>query len=120
MGDIYLELTVANLYDPTYQKEVNFLVDTGSTRAWVPETIAQELKIEPKGSLPLELADGTITKLPYGFCLFDFGGEQITGNVVIGPPDCEPLLGTHILQEYRLIIDMEHDTISRAKAMKAK
>jgi predicted aspartyl protease len=120
MGDIHLELTIANLHDLELQQEVSFLVDTGATRAWIPQEIADELKIEPVGTIPLELADGTIKELPYGFCLFDFGGERVAGNVVIGPPGSEPIAGTHVLQDFRVIIDMERHTISRSRAMRAK
>ena len=120
MGDIYLELTIANIRDLERQKELSFLVDTGATRAWIPKKIADELDIQPAGTIPLELADGSIKELPYGFCLFDFGGETIAGNVVLGPPECEPIVGTHVLQDFRVIIDMERHTVSRARAMKAK
>jgi predicted aspartyl protease len=120
MGDIHLELTIANIQDLERQKEVLFLVDTGSTRAWISKKIADELGIKSAGTVPLELADGSITQLPYGFCLFDFGGETIAGNVVIGSPECEPIVGTHVLQDFRVIIDLERHTVSRARAMKAK
>lgn len=120
MGDIYLELTISNVRDLEKQQEVSFWVDTGATRAWIPETIAEALDIQPAGTITLELADGSLREVPYGFCLFDFGGETIAGNVVIGPPQTEPLVGTHVLQDFRLIIDMEHHTVSRKRAMKAK
>ena len=120
MGDIYLELTIANIHNTEQQKEISFLVDTGTTRAWIPKQVADELHIQPAGTVPLELADGSITELPYGFCLFDFGGETVAGNVVIGPPDCEPIVGTHVLQDFRVIIDMERHTVARARAMRAK
>lgn len=120
MGDIYLELIIANLRNPERQKEISFLVDTGATRAWISQEVADELEIESVGMFPLELADGSIKELPYGFCLFDFGGETIAGNVVIGPSGCEPLAGTHVLQDFRVIIDMERHTISRGRAMRAK
>lgn len=120
MGDIYLELIVSNINDPAIQQEIAFLVDTGATRAWVPQEIAEKLAISPVGAVPLELADGSVKEYPYGFCLFTFGAETIAGNVIIGPPDIEPLAGTHILQDFRLIIDMERHTISRSRAMRAK
>lgn len=120
MGNIYLELIIANLRNPERQKEISFLVDTGATRAWISQEVADELEIETVGTVPLELADGSIKELPYGFCLFDFGGETIAGNVVIGPSGCEPLAGTHVLQDFRVIIDMERHTISRGRAMRAK
>ena len=120
MGDIYLELTVANIHDLERQREISFLVDTGSTRAWIPQKTADELGIQSAGTIPIEMADGSVKELPYGFCLFDFGGETIAGNVVIGPPECEPIVATHVLQDFSVIIDMERHTISRARAIKAK
>jgi len=86
MGDVYLELVVANIRDPERQQEVSFLVDTGATRAWIPQKVADDLGIEPAGTVSLELADGSVKEFPYGFCLFDFGGETVAGNVVIAPP----------------------------------
>jgi len=120
MGDIYLELTVANFTNLERQKEVSFLVDTGSTRAWLPKSIAEDIGIETVGETSLELADGTVKTFPYGFCVFGFGGETVAGNVVIGNDNNEPLVGNHILQEFRLVIDLEKHTISRKRAMKAK
>lgn len=120
MGEVYLDLTIANIEDRRHQKEIAFLVDTGASRAWISQQVAKELKIKPVGTVSLELADGIVKKFPYGACWFDLNGETIAGNVVIGPPDIEPLVGTHVLQDFRLVIDMEHHTISRRRAMKAK
>jgi len=120
MSDIYLELTIANIGDPERRREVLFLVDTGATRAWVSQEIADALGIEPVGTVPLELADGSITERPYGLCLFSYDGEVVAGNVVIGPPGCEPLVGTHVLQDFRLIVDLERHQVVRGRAMRAK
>lgn len=120
MSEIYLDLIIANIKDPERQQEVSFLVDTGATRAWVPQEIAEAIGIEPAGTVPLELADGTITERPYGFCLFTYNGETVAGNVVIGPPGSEPLVGTHVLQDFRLIVDLERHVVIRGRAMRAK
>jgi len=120
MGEIYLELTVANIEDHTRQKEIAFLVDTGATRARLPKKTARELGIKRAGTVPLELADGSVKRFPYGFCLFALNGETVAGNVVIGPPDIEPIVGTHVLQDFRVVIDMEHHKVSRRRALKAK
>ena len=120
MSDIYLELTIANIKDPARQQEVSFLVDTGATRAWVSKELAEVVGIEPVGIVPLELADGSITERPYGLCLFTYDGEIAAGNVVIGPPRCEPLVGTHVLQDFRLIVDLERHEVTRGRAMRAK
>jgi len=120
MSDLYLKLSVSNLKERERQQEVSFLVDTGATRAWISEEIAKALGIEPVGTVPLELADGSITERAYGLCLFTYNSETIAGNVVIGPAGCEPLVGTHVLQDFRLIVDLERHEVTRGRAMRAK
>jgi predicted aspartyl protease len=120
VGDLYLELAVASIRRPELRRDVTFLVDTGATRAWLPEDLAHELGIAAEGTVALEMADGTVKEFPYGFCLFSFGDETVAGNVVIGPRGTEPLVGTHVLQDFRLVIDMDRHTISRRRAMRAR
>ena len=120
MSDIFLKLIIANIRDTSRQQEVEFLVDTGATRAWIPVEMAQTLGVEPAGTVPLELADGSVTERPYGFCLFVYDGETVAGNVIIGPPGCEPLVGTHVLQDFRMIVDLDRHEVSRRRAMRAK
>jgi predicted aspartyl protease len=120
MGDIYLDITIINDVDLEKQKEVQFLADTGATRAWIPVKLARELDIEEVGRVPLELADGKVKKYPYGLCKFEYEGELINGTVVIGPANIEPIAGTHLLQDFRLVLDLAHHTVRRARAMKAK
>ncbi|NQS98920.1 MAG: hypothetical protein HQ591_10740 [candidate division Zixibacteria bacterium] len=120
MGDIYIPLNIINDQEPERHLEMRFLVDTGATRAWIPENIAEELLIEPVGRVPLELADGNISEYPYGLCKFEYEGEIVNGTVVIGPKDIEPIAGTHLLQDFRLIVDLAHHTIKRGRAMRAK
>jgi clan AA aspartic protease len=120
MGDVYLDLTIINDVDPDKQMELQFLADTGATRAWIPEDITKKLGIKPVGKTPMELANGKVHSLPYGLCKFGYQGEVINGTVVIGPKGIEPLAGTHVLQEFRIVVDVTHHTIRRARAMKAK
>jgi len=120
MSEIYLEFTVANIRNLERQRRVSFLVDTRATRAWVSKEIAETLGIEPSGTVPLELADGSIRELPYKMCVFAYNGEMIAGNVVIGLSGCEPLLGAHVLQDFRLIVNFERHEVIRGRAMRAK
>ena len=120
MGEVYLDLTIANIEDRRHQKEISFLVDPGASRAWISQQVAKELKIKPVGTVSLELANGIVKKFPYGACCFRLNREIVAGNVFIGSQDTRPSLGTHVLQDFRLVIDMEHHTVSRRRAMKAK
>jgi predicted aspartyl protease len=120
MSDIFLKFTIVNIRDPSRQREIEFLVDTGSSRAWISEEIARAVGVEPAGTVPLELANGSVTERPYGFCLFVYNGETVAGNVVIGPAGCEPLVGTHVLQDFRLVVDLERHEVTRRRAMRAK
>ncbi len=118
MGEMYLELTVANINNMEQQEEVSFFIDTGATRSWIPQEIADRLGIQALGTLSLELADGTVMDYPYGPCFFEFGGEIVAGNVVIGPPNSGPLAGTHVLQDFRLVIDLStHGTESQPRSL---
>ena len=120
MSDIYISLNIINDQDPEKHLEAQFLVDTGATRAWIPQNIAEQLNIKPVGQVPLELADGKISQYPYGLCKFEYEGEIVNGTVVIGPKGIEPIAGTHLLQDYRLIVDLANHTIKRGRAMRAK
>lgn len=120
MSDLYLRLAIANIGQPECRQEVSFLVDTGATWAWIPQELADAIAVEPAGAISLELADGSIRELSYGFCLFVYDGEAIAGNVVLGPPECEPLVGNHVLQDFRLIVDLERHEITRRRALRAK
>ena len=120
MGDIFIDLTVVNVNDPEKQQEVTFLVDTGASRAWLPEEIVHRLGILHEGTISVELADSSQRELAYGFCLFDFGGERVAGNIIFGPAGSEPIAGTHVLQDFRLSIDLDHHRIIRNCALRAK
>jgi predicted aspartyl protease len=120
MGDIYIDLTVINDVDLEKQKQVQFLADTGATRAWIPKKLARELDIKAVGKVPLELANGNVKEYPYGLCKFEYEGELINGTVVIAPGDIEPIAGTHVLQDFRLVLDLAHHTVKRARALKAE
>jgi hypothetical protein len=120
MRDIFLKFTIVNIRDPSRQREIEFLVDTGSSRAWISEEIARAVGVEPAGTVPLELAEGSVTERPYGFCLFVYNGEAVAGNVVIGPPGCEPIVGTHVVQDFRLVVDLDPHEVTRRRAMRAK
>ena len=85
MDDVYINTTGINDSNPEKLREVQFLADTGATRAWIPKEIANELDIEPVGQVPFELADGKVKNHPYGLCKFEYEGGLVNATIVIGP-----------------------------------
>ena len=45
---------------------------------------------------------------------------MINGTVIIGEEGIEPIVGTHLLEDFRLVLDMVHQTVTRSRALKAK
>jgi predicted aspartyl protease len=115
--EIFIDFAVSALKE-SGKRKIRFLVDTGATRSWLPEAEAKKIGVKEEGKVPVELADGSIKDMPYGFCYFIYNGEKVVQNVIIG--GCEPLAGVHTLQDFRMIIDLEHHTIKRGKALRAK
>ena len=120
MGDVYIDVNLINDADPERSREIQFLADTGATRAWIPEEVAAEVDIQAVGKVPFELANGQVKSYPYGLCKFEYQGEIVNGTVIIGPKGIEPIAGTHLLQDFRLIVNVVDHTVERARAMKAK
>jgi clan AA aspartic protease len=120
MGDMYLELLIANPQHPEQQQVVDFLIDTGATRTWILQELADILGLIPLRTLELTLADGSVKEFPAAPCLVDFGGEREVMTVVIGPPGSEPLVGNQLLQNFRLVVDLDTHTIARSQAPRAR
>ena len=80
MGEIYLELIVSNINDLSRRRKYRFwwtqvLLSLDSSRS------SRKFGIDQAGSVPVELADGTIKEYPYGFCYFTFGEETVARKV---------------------------------------
>jgi len=95
---------VANPLDRRINKKVRFIVDTGAESIVIPSSLAQELKLQPFGTVEGVLADGTVChgKLAWIHVTID-GHEGVAMAVIID--NAEPLLGLEVLKMFNIYID---------------
>ncbi len=90
-------------------KEVEAVVDTGfSSWLTLPEDIIRELDLTPYGSRRVELADGSVIETDTFSALAQWLG--LSRPILIYKTDNDrPLLGTALLENYRLTVDMREE-----------
>jgi len=93
---------------------VRALVDTGATFSVVPAAVAEKAGLRAAGSFRVELADGTLRKLPVATAVFRLDGRRAPATVLVSPRG-EPLLGVETLEVLGLTVDPRH---RRLKALK--
>ena len=82
------------------------MVDTGSEYNWIPNTVLQELGVEPERTDAFEAADGRILHRPVGFARIFAGGRSALAPVVFADADDMTLLGAVGLETLNLRVDL--------------
>jgi clan AA aspartic protease len=104
MGHAYVDAIVTALRT----QPVRFLVDTGSTWAILPQSIAEAVALptlpEP---VPVSLAEGSPRVLPAGTIIVDLLGRRAAVTTLVMPDgeEVEPLLGIEALEGFGLGVD---------------
>ena len=103
MGITYLE---GRLTGPTgEQVTLKFLVDSGATYTLVPFDECQRLKLQPKRSIELRLADGSAMERNISECHIALVHGNGHTPVIMGEPGDQALLGVVTLEELGLIFN---------------
>jgi clan AA aspartic protease len=100
--------------------EAIFLVDTGATDSMAPGNTLKNLGFPHKGRTSYELANGQNIEYDYTFADIEFMGEGTSGRVILGPDDCEPLLGVTALESVGITVDPANRTLKRLPAIPLK
>ncbi len=117
MGLAFIEGTVTG---PTGQSAyVRFLVDSGATYTLLPHSVWPALKLVPKRSITLTLADGTTISRHISECHIAFPEGEGHTPVILGEPDDEPLLGVVTLEELGLVLNPLTRTLQPLRALLA-
>ena len=114
MGIFRVIVGVFNFHRPDDRREIEMTVDTGATYPVIPRTLAQELGIDPSGSLTLTLADGCQVQRDVGWVGLDCDGRSGPCRAVFGKADDVPLLGAVALQVLGLEVDPVTETLRPA------
>lgn len=92
------------LYHRGRSLSVEALIDTGATTLVLPRRVAEELGAEVLGEMDVELADGTIRRVPYTVVEVELGGRRgpLLAAIVEGGEVC---VGVEALERLGLAVD---------------
>ena len=90
--------------DGSRYQPVIALVDTASTYAVMPSPMLSMLGIDPYWTGVLERSDGRSEERSLAEIRLKIGDAERTVVCVFGQPDSQPVLGSHTLQAFGLIV----------------
>ena len=82
------------------------VVDTGAVMMLLPQDLTEALGLDLAGKMIVTLADETKKELAVARRIaVTIAGRQWETDCLVGPPNCEPLIGQLILERLDLILD---------------
>ena len=93
--------------------ELDALVDTGAVMTLLPQDVVEALGLSLDGKIIVTLANEERIELPRARLLsLTIGDRQMDTDCLVGPPQCEPLLGQLVLERLDLIVDPVKHVVS--------
>jgi predicted aspartyl protease len=93
--------------------EIDALIDTGAVMTLLPQDVVEALGLPLDGHIIVTLANEDRVELPRARLLsLTLSGRQMDTDCLVGPPQCEPLVGQLVLERLDLIIDPVRQVIS--------
>ncbi len=119
MGHTYINAKIINPKTGE-QKELEFLVDSGSFEIVIAPETAEELKLVCLGDEKVELANGNIINAKEWSCLLEYDGKKKGQPVMSFEGVTEPLLGVFFLESFNLELNSKEQIVKKSKPLKAK
>ena len=104
VGTFSVDFTIWN-QERTQARILSGLVDTGASYTMVPESILNDLGIEPFDTERFRLADGSRRELSLGWVEMELDGRTRPTYVIFGSDDNNVLLGAMALEAFGLAAD---------------
>jgi clan AA aspartic protease len=104
MGILYSAITISTL-SGEHPREVEAMVDTGSTYTMLPSAMLREIGIAPTRKAEFEFGDGRVVNMDVGEARASINGESAVTPVVFGEDTASPLIGAVTLEELLLAVD---------------
>ncbi len=120
MGITRVTVNVANLRKDQPSFEADFLVDTRAIDCLAPASSLKAAGIEIEGQDVYELTNGEVVEYPFGFARISFMGSETVAQIIFGPENCEPILGTVALENTGIGVDRISHTPKRMAAKPLK
>jgi len=95
------------------------LVDTGSSFTVIPRAVARQLGLTPRGAYPVELADGTLRRLPAATVEVKLDGRRAPTTALVAPKG-EVLIGAETLETLGLLVDPKRKRLKAAFPFRLK
>lgn len=106
VGVFYADFTLRNP-ERTHARDLNGLVDTGSSYTMIPAAIMAELGIAPDQTKWFLLANGDTQDFPVGWARIELDGQEDNVQIVFGP-EGRVLLGSIALETFALAVDAKN------------
>ena len=119
MGAIHVTVNLS-WPEATEDYENLFLVDTGTTDSMAPASVLKKAGFKVLGKMINELANGDTKEFEFTNAVIKFMGDITSGRVILGPDNCEPLLGVTALESTGIIIDPANKNLKRLPAIPLK
>lgn len=105
--------------DRSKYRDVELLVDTGSTYSWVPRSVLEGLSIKALTVRNFRTIDGRTLKRDVGEVLMECANEQATRMVVFAEKGDADVLGVDALEGLGLEVDPVTKQLRKAEALLA-
>ncbi len=118
MGEVKIDVELENFVDRTLADQSNgtevevrsfktqALVDTGAVMGMVPQDVVEHLGVPIKQTVVVSLADERKSEMSVAEGItIKIGDRSTTVPCLVGPPNCEPLVGQVVLEVLDLVVD---------------
>jgi len=102
MGTMYVEGLVRG---PGGEENLEFIVDSGAMYSLLPHAAWTKIGLEPRRSIRLRLADGTVIERQVSECEFDLPQGRAHSPVILGEPGDQGLLGVVTLENLGVMLN---------------
>ena len=114
-------MATVNLYsiDRSKSRQIELLVDTGSTYTWVPRGLLEDLSVRPSTARNFRTIDGRTLKRDVGEVLMECVNEKATRMVVFAEKGDSQVLGVDALEGLGLEVDPTTRQVRKSEALLA-
>lgn len=112
MGEVREKVKFTNIFDEYLKRdqirqvELDCLIDSGAVLIYLPAEVIDLLGLPKSGSVIVTYADERKEQLEKaGPVKVQIGDRTGNFDCIVGPPNCEPLIGQIVLEELDLLVD---------------